>query len=285
MNNKTILISHNQNNDSLTNFNQQQKSTIDDYKKQKSVFKRRPLRKSNEYEISFNPFITAASPLLRTVIQLRKDLEVDNSYKAREELVEKINLYNDSATKYGIEENEILVTRYILCTFTDELINSTNFGKDNNWSNNSLLSIFHNETYGGENFFHLLDKFLKVPAKYIHILELMYICISLGFEGKYRVIDRGQIELSSIRDGLFKQIKIVQGRDPLTFYSTQEPAKDKYRLFNKVSYPMLILTILTLLFIVYTSLTFSLHQQDEKFINLLNKEYKAFQISDLGETN
>ena len=285
MNNKTILISHNQNNDSLTNFNHQQKSTIEDYKKQKSVFKRRPIKKINEYEISFNPFITAASALLRTVIQLQKSLDKDNTYDAREELVAKINLYNETASKYGIEENEILVTRYILCTFTDELLNGTHLGKDNNWSNNSLLSIFHNETYGGENFFHLLDKFLKVPAKYIHILELMYICIALGFEGKYRVIDRGQIELNNIKDGLFRQIKIVQGRDPLTFYSNQEPSKDKYRLFNKISYPMLILSIFTLLLIVYSSLTFSLHHQDEDFINLLNKDYKAFQISDLEETN
>ncbi len=113
----------------------------------------------------------------------------------------------------------------------------------------------------------------------------MYICMALGFEGKYRVIDRGQIELNNIKDGLFRQIKIVQGRDPLTFYSTQEPSKDKYRLFNKISYPMLILSIFTLLIIVYSSLTFSLHQQDEDFVNLLNKDYKAFQISDLEETN
>ncbi len=119
----------------------------------KSVFKRRPMRKANEYEISFNPFITAASPLLRTVLQMKESLEKENVYEIREELVGKINLYNETAVKYGIEENEILVTRYVLCTFTDELMNSTYLGRENNWSNNSLLSIFHNETYGGENFF------------------------------------------------------------------------------------------------------------------------------------
>ncbi len=38
MNNKTILIAQNQNNDSLTNFNHEQKSTIEDYRKQKKCF-------------------------------------------------------------------------------------------------------------------------------------------------------------------------------------------------------------------------------------------------------
>ncbi len=61
----------------------------------------------------------------------------------------------------------------------------------------------------------------------------MYICMALGFEGKYRVIDRGEVELNNIKDSLFRQIKIVKGRDPYTFYTSQEPSKDKYRLLIK----------------------------------------------------
>ena len=281
MSNKTILISQNPSNNTLTNFNQQQQSTISDYKKTKSVFKRRNLKKTNEYEISFNPFITAASPLLKSVIQLDKISQTNDMDEIREELLHKINTYSESANKYGIEENEILVTSYIICTFADEFINTTFLDTNNNWSNNSLLSTFHNETYGGENFFHLLDKFLKAPAKYIHILELMYICLALEFEGKYRVVDRGQIELNNIKDSLFKQIKIVQGREPMTFYSNQESSKDKYRLFNKISYPILIVSIFSLLLIVYSVLTFSLDQQDSNFVEILNYNYQSFQISDL----
>ncbi|MCP4972041.1 MAG: DotU family type IV/VI secretion system protein [Arcobacter sp.] len=281
MNNKTILISHNKDNNTLTNFNYQQKSTIEDYKKQKSVFRRRHSKKDNEYEISFNPFITAASPLIRTVLKYKMDSDISSINELREELVSKINLFNDNAYKYDIQENEILVTRYVICTFADELINTNNLAKNNNWSNNSLLSIFHNETYGGENFFHLMDKFLKAPAKYVHILELMYTFMALGFEGKYRVLDRGKIELNNIKDSLFKQIKIVQGRDPMTFYTIQEPSKEKYRLFNKVSYLLLFICIFSLLTIIYISLTFSLHQQDDKFLELLNNDYKAFQLNDL----
>lgn len=281
MSNKTILISNNQSNNSLTNFDNRQATPYNNLKKQKSVFKRNRVKKDNDYEISFNPFISASSPLFKLVLQLQDDNTTKEVNQAREEFVGKINLYNESASKYGIDESEILVTRYILCTFIDELITTTSFGRNNNWSNNSLLSIFHNETYGGENFFHLLDKFLKTPAKYIHILELMYTCLALGFEGKYRVIDRGQIELNNIKDSLYKQIKIVQGRDPLTFYTNQEPAKDKYRLFNKVSYWVLFSSILILLIIIYSSLTFSLHKQDNDFLDQLNKDFKEFEISDL----
>jgi type VI secretion system protein ImpK len=285
MSNKTILISNDQSNNSLTNFDNRQATPYNNFKRQKSVFKRTRNKRENEYEISFNPFISASSPLFKLVLELQDDNTTKEVNEAREEFVGKINLYNESASKYGIDESEILVTRYILCTFIDELVTTTSFGRNNNWSNNSLLSIFHNETYGGENFFHLLDKFLKTPAKYIHILELMYTCLALGFEGKYRVIDRGQIELNNIKDSLYRQIKIVQGRDPLTFFTNQEPAKEKYRLFNKVSYWVLFSSILILLIIIYSSLTFSLHKQDDKFLNQLNKDFTEFKISDLKGTN
>jgi type VI secretion system protein ImpK len=281
MSNKTILISNNQSNNSLTNFENKQAIPYNDFKKQKSVFKRNRTKRDNDYEISFNPFISAASPLFKLTLQLEDESTTKDVNEVREEFVGKVNLYNESASKYGIDESETLVTRYILCTFIDELVTTTSFGRNNNWSSNSLLNIFHNETYGGENFFHLLDKFLKTPAKYIHILELMYTCLSLGFEGKYRVIDRGQIELNNIKDSLYRQIKIVQGREPLTFYTKQEPSKEKYRLFNRVSYWVLFSSILLLLVIIYTSLTFSLDKQDTQFLDTLNKEYKEFRISDL----
>lgn len=282
MSNKTILISNNnQKSDSLTSFNKVPTNPYDDFQKQKSTFRRNRPSKTNDYEISFNPFISAASPLFKAVLILQSNQEESNINDIKENFVTKINLYNESALKYGIDNTEILVTRYILCTFIDELANTSYIAKDHNWSNNSLLSIFHNETYGGENFFHLLDKFLKTPAKYIHILELMYTCIALGFEGKYRIIDRGQIELNNIKDSLFRQIKIVQGREPLTFYTTQEPVKDKYRLFNKVSIPLLFLSIFILLVIIYSSLTYTLHKQDEDFLNSISKDYQSFKINDL----
>lgn len=274
MANKTILITSKENN-SLTNFNQEVNTSYDNFRKQESTFKRNRQRMSanfNDFEISFNPFISSSSHLLKYVLELR-DFKVDEDMaKIRDELIVKVNLYNENILKHNIENAEILVTRYILCTFVDEIINTIYLGTNNNWATNSLLSIFHNETYGGENFFHLLDKFLKTPAKYIHILELMYVCISLGFEGKYRVMDRGEIELNAIRDSLFKQIKIVQGREPLNFYVKQIPAKEKYNLFNKTSYPVLFSVVFSIIMILYISLSFSLHIQNDNFLEKINEK-------------
>lgn len=282
MSNKTIIISNDANNNSLTNFNKVDMSPYDNYQKQYSTFKRNYSQsRTKEYEISFNPFLSASSDVFKYTLQVTRNYDFANTSldDIKDTLISKINQFDENALKLGIENTEVLVTRYILCTFVDEMITTSSIGNNNNWTRNSLLNIFHKESYGGENFFHLLDKFLKTPAKYIHILEFMYICIALGFEGKYRINDRGAIELNNIKDSLFRQIKIVQGRDPFTFYTQQEPSKEKYRLFDKVSYPILFGGSLLLLCVVYSILTFSLYSQDENFVNkVLNKQIEQIEL-------
>ena len=46
------------------------------------------------------------------------------------------------------------------------------------------------------------------------MLELMYLCLSLGFEGKYRVLPRGMLELEAVRDSLYRQIRQMRGDVP-----------------------------------------------------------------------
>lgn len=282
MSNKTILISNKTNNsNTLTNFNKVDMDPYDNFNKQSSTFRRNhSYSKQNDYEISFNPFLSASSQLFKYVLDISESN--DNSFDiniVRDDLISKMNLYDESALKLGINNSEVLVTRYILCTFIDEFMNKSILGTNSNWSSNSLLNIFHKESYGGENFFHLLDKFLKAPAKYIHILELMYICMALGFEGKYRVINRGEIELNNIKDSLFRQIKIVQGRDAYTFYTNQQASKNKFRLFNKVSYPTLIFSVLILVSMTYTILTLTLNSQNNNFLEIIeNKNTQLISI-------
>ena len=51
---------------------------------------------------------------------------------------------------------------------------------------------FHNETWGGEKVFQLLAKLAQDVPTHRHLLELIYIVLALGFEGRYRVVDNGR---------------------------------------------------------------------------------------------
>ncbi len=74
-----------------------------------------------------------------------------------------------------------------------------------------LLISFHNETWGGEKFYDALDRLLAFPSGNLHLLELMYLCLALGFEGRYRVRDGGRDQLERVREQLFQTIRTQRG--------------------------------------------------------------------------
>jgi type VI secretion system protein ImpK len=88
---------------------------------------------------------------------------------------------------------------------------NTPWGASSGWSQHSLLSMFHNETFGGEKFFNILDKLLQNPGQHGDSLELVYLLISLGFEGKYKLDPRGREQLEMIREKTYRSIENLRG--------------------------------------------------------------------------
>ncbi len=122
-------------------------------------------------------------------------------------MADEIKNFERDAQRAGITEKTVFIARYLLCTTIDEFVMSTPWGSGSIWSSQSLLSMFHKETRGGERFFQLLNKLNQDPARNIDLLELLYVCLSLGFQGRYRVLPNGINELAEIRESLYYTIR------------------------------------------------------------------------------
>lgn len=223
-----------------------------------------------------NTLLANASGLFKQIMVLQNSYEIGSVESVRQAFVDNINQYTETTVQAGEENSQVMLARYLLCTFLDEMISATFWGKDNNWSSNSLLGYFYNETYGGEKFFQLLDKLMSSPSKYVDLLEVMYVCLSLGFEGKYRIQNRGKMQLDTIRDGLYKQIKIIQGREPQNFYTEQAPSSQNNHLFRKTSYRVIAVGVVGALGLVYGVLTFSLATKEEKTLDFLESKHQKY---------
>ena len=169
------------------------------------------LRPAEAFNISLNSLVAAASELLSEVVRLKHSNTGEDLRALNERLSAGLQLFEVSATHNGAESSQVMAARYVLCTVVDEAVVTTSWGNESQWSQMSLLSSFHNETFGGEKFFQLLDRLSKSPVRNLPLLELMYLCLSLGFEGKYRVQTRGMLELEGIRDALYRQIRQLRG--------------------------------------------------------------------------
>lgn len=165
-------------------------------------------------EHGLNKLIALANPLLMAVPQLRATRRVDDPGALRNSLAQGIRDFAARAAAQGIANERVMAARYVLCTMLDEAAADTPWGGSGLWGRNSLLATFHNEVEGGEKVFQLMARLAEKPALNLDLLELIYCALTLGFEGRYRIIANGAAQLEAVRDKLAHIIRAQRGDHP-----------------------------------------------------------------------
>lgn len=161
--------------------------------------------------IGTNPILDAATTLIALAVELRNTPVVNNVDLLHKQCLNQMRDFENQLRKADIEADDISDARYCLCTVIDETVLNTPWGTNSMWSTKSLLSIFYKQTWGGEQFFAILDSRIGNPAKNKDLLEFMYVCLELGFEGKFRVDPNGYKQLEEYKDRLYRELTRLQG--------------------------------------------------------------------------
>jgi len=174
-----------------------------------------------------NPLVRAASPLLLLAGRLRGTLSVGDVGSVRQHALSEIRAFEQHAQAASIPNEVVLAARYALCATLDEAVLSTPWGAQSEWSQHTLLVALHREAWGGEKFFDMLDRTSKDPARYIDLMELQYLCIAVGFCGKYHVMQRGLNQLAEVQRELYRQIREYRGTPPAELSLRWEGLQDR----------------------------------------------------------
>jgi type VI secretion system protein ImpK len=158
-----------------------------------------------------NPLVNAASTILAVYQKVRQSTFHPDVTGLYQRLSGEIKNFEARAREQGVAPEIALAARYVLCSLLDEAVVNTPWGNESGWSQHTLLSVFHNETSGGEKFFMILDRMRQEPARNLEMLELMYICLSLGFEGRYRVTHGGREKIEQIKEEIFAVVRRQRG--------------------------------------------------------------------------
>lgn len=174
-----------------------------------------------------NPLEKASSGLLALLTRLNTSQNQSDPVGLKNKIIKEIQQFQLNAQASGIDPDTISSSRYVLCTVLDEAVLSTPWGNSSGWSQQSLLSLFHKEVSGGERFFDLLKSLAQNPTKNRNLLELMYLCLALGFEGRYRIIENGKDKLISIREWLYRILQKERGIAETTLSPHWEGVTDR----------------------------------------------------------
>lgn len=164
--------------------------------------------------IGLNPLVQAASPLLRLAGQVRGTQALVDVPELRRQALDDVRRFEDRARSAGVANEIVLAARYVLCATLDEAVLSTPSGSQSEWAQHPLLVALHREAWGGEKFFDMLERISTDPARHIDLMELQYLCLSLGFMGKYQLQERGYDNLAHVRANLYRAIRTQRGKSP-----------------------------------------------------------------------
>lgn len=158
-----------------------------------------------------NPLVDAAGYLLSVVGKLKTIKSYRQPSKLQKELIQELNTFQENIKNHGYNAEYMLVCRYILCATFDDIIANTSWGGQGIWDSYSLLAAFNQDSQHQDKFFTIMERTIKEPAGYIDLMELMYICLSMGYKGQYRSTEHSQYQLEQITNSLYKHIRAYRG--------------------------------------------------------------------------
>lgn len=214
-----------------------------------------------------NELNSCASNLFSLIGRIRNQAQHPDPDNLRRSVVSEIRKFEEAALDADIDKKEIRVARYAICATVDDVILNTPWGGNSSWGMQSMVGTFHKETVGGDRFFDLLNRLQEDASNNVNVLEFIYFCLSLGFEGRLRIEQGGRDKHLKIRSQLARVIK-KQHAEFASDLSPQFEGVD--RPFNPKSIwkPFWISSsvVLSFLTIVFLTLIFLLSSKTERFI-------------------
>lgn len=150
-----------------------------------------------------NPFVCAAMP---AILQLQDHAAQGalNQPAVRAQLVLEMRVFRDRLQKAGYDSYQMEDASYLLCTYLDEVMSDyVRLSQQIPYEGDrSLLVEFHGDAWGGEDTFVHLEYAMRQDRPPFELLGLYEILMALGLQGRYRILDRGDVLLQDLRSQL-----------------------------------------------------------------------------------
>jgi type VI secretion system protein ImpK len=161
---------------------------------------------------SSNALVAAAANLLILFGRLRTGLVEMQAMPLMDHVTREIDLFERNAVESGCDPHEAQVGKYVLCGTADDIVQNLPGSDRGVWEQYSMVARFFQQRNSGVGFFMEAEKAMQAPGQRFQLLELMLTCLSLGFEGQYRTLPNGAVELARIRAAIYETLRRVKAR-------------------------------------------------------------------------
>lgn len=158
---------------------------------------------------SRNDLIAFAGPVFDLILRLKAGI-VAPSNDLRPKIASLLDDFEKRAERYRFSSRIIQVSKFALASFVDETVLTNKFHLKEQWEKNPLQLEYFGEQLAGNKFFEKLDSMLKQVDVTADAVEVYYVCMLLGFKGRYAVYEKDKLLaiMQQTADALVKAGKI-----------------------------------------------------------------------------
>ena len=152
------------------------------------------------------PLAKAAAPLLHLLARLRNAASAPDPGDMRERTRRELRAFERRARDAGVAPDQLRLAHYALCAALDDVVLNTPWGNHGRWKDEPLAKALHHDENAGRGFFDQVRALRDAMPGSRPVLELMFLCLSLGMMGPYRGTPDGPAQLERVRHRVFELI-------------------------------------------------------------------------------
>lgn len=158
-----------------------------------------------------NDLVTFAGPTLDLILRLKAGI-VQPSNELRPKVASLLREFEERALRYRYRESIIQVAKFGLASFVDETVLTNNFPLKEEWEKYPLQLEYFGEQLAGNKFYDKLEAMLNQIDVTADAVEVYYVCMLLGFKGRYAVYEHEKLlnTMQRTADALVKAGKITK---------------------------------------------------------------------------
>ena len=176
--------------------------------------------------LGLNPLVVAAQPILSVTERIKLSAK-SSLLDFAENLKHELKAFEARARSQGYDDETIVLSTYLLCATLDDFVEQEEpyelFRK--------LFPYSTTEATPDNQFYIILNKVIDKPNHYLDLLELVYLCLSIGFQGKYKHADAE--ERQRVIDELYEIISPLRKPVKKEFFGTvptEAPPQNQTRI-------------------------------------------------------
>ncbi|MEW6730049.1 MAG: type IVB secretion system protein IcmH/DotU, partial [Acidobacteriota bacterium] len=161
---------------------------------------------------SDNGLMDLATPVLEVIMQLKAGL-IKPSNDLRTTFADLFKRMDQQGDQLGFKGDQLQAVKFALAAFVDETVLTADFPLRDEWEKYPLQLEYFKEHLAGVTYFERLNQLLKDVEKNASVIEVYYLCLILGYKGRYKLYLEDQLSgvIENVADHLRRVNRLRAG--------------------------------------------------------------------------